>query len=78
MRLIEWMSNVGKAPSGGKEDAEDTVNGRAYRPDQFYRWVWDEEDRYTTQLTHDHADGWMRELAYGDTSRRTSRATGSP
>ncbi|MDB2276266.1 site-specific integrase [Halorubrum ezzemoulense] len=69
VRLIEWMVNLGKSPEKAEGYAEDTVNGRAYRLDQFYRWVWDEEDRYTTQLTHQHADDWMRELAYGDTSQ---------
>lgn len=69
VRLIEWMVNLGKSPEKAEGYAEDTVNGHAYRLDQFYRWVWDEEDRYTTQLTHQHADDWMRELAYGDTSQ---------
>jgi integrase len=63
------MQNVGKSPAEGKGYAPDTVSGRAYRLDAFYRWVWEEEDRYTTQITHDHADDWMRELAYGDTSQ---------
>jgi len=31
--------------------------------DQFYRWVWDQEDGYTTNLTHDHADNYLRHLA---------------
>jgi integrase len=69
VRLIEWMQNLGKNPAEGEGYAQDTVNDRAYRLDQFYRWVWDQEDRYTIQTTHDHADGWMRELAYGDSSQ---------
>lgn len=67
--LISWMRNIGKSPAKGEGYAPDTVNGRAYRLDAFYRWVWKEEGRYTTQVTHDHADEWMRELAYGDTSQ---------
>lgn len=31
--------------------------------DQFYRWVWDEYDGYTTDVTHDHADAYLRNLA---------------
>lgn len=69
VRLIAWMQDLGKSPEEGKGYADDTVNGRAYRLDQLYRWVWEQEERYTTTLTHDHADAWMRELAAGDTSQ---------
>jgi integrase len=69
VRLISWMENLGKSPEQGEGYAQDTVNGRAYRLDAFYRFVWEEEGRYTTQVTHDHADEWMRKLAYGDTSQ---------
>ena len=69
VRLISWMQDIGKNPEQGEGYAQDTVNDRAYRLDQFYRFVWDYEDRYTTQITHDHADAWMRELAAGDTSQ---------
>lgn len=43
------MTNIGKSPEKGQGYAEDTVSGRAYRLDKFYRWVWSQEDRYTTQ-----------------------------
>lgn len=69
VRLIEWMLTLGKSPEEAEGYAKDTVDGRAYRLDQFYRWVWEQEDRYTTTITHEHADEWMRELAYGDTSQ---------
>ena len=36
--------------------------------DMFYRWVWDHEGEYTAEVTHDHADAYMRELAYEDYS----------
>lgn len=57
------MRNVGKSPVEGKGYATDTVSGRAYRLDAFYQWIWDQEGRYPTQITHDYADEWMRELA---------------
>jgi hypothetical protein len=34
--------------------------------DRFYRFVWDQEDGYTVNVSHDHADAWMKELARGD------------
>jgi integrase len=36
--------------------------------DQFYRWVWDTEGRYTTDIQHQHADDWLRSLAEENTS----------
>jgi len=32
--------------------------------DQFARWVWDKHGGYTTQFTHDHADDYLRQLAF--------------
>ena len=68
-RLLEWALTIGKNPEHAEGYAETTVHGRAYRLDQFYRWVWTEFDGYTTDITHEHADAWMRELAYGDDSQ---------
>lgn len=68
-RLIRWCLNIGKNPNHAEGYAFYTVRGRASRLDQFYRWVWDEVGRYTTDITHDHADDFMRHLAYGDTSQ---------
>lgn len=31
--------------------------------DQFYRWGWEYEDGYLTNVTHEHADAWMKDLA---------------
>jgi site-specific recombinase XerD len=36
--------------------------------DRFYRWVWDRENGYTTQVSHWHADQYLDELAYEDYS----------
>jgi integrase len=67
--FLNWLINIGKNPSKGEGYAKETVRGRSCRVDQFYRWVWSEEGRYTTTVTHDHADTYMEELAYGDTSQ---------
>ena len=65
---LSWLLAFGKNPERGDGYAPATIAKRAYRIDQFYRWVWGEESRYTTNVTHDHADRWMKELAYGDFS----------
>lgn len=65
---LEWLLAVGKAPKRGEGYAHSTVANRAYRMDAFYRFVWEREGRYTADVTHEHADAWMRELASNETS----------
>lgn len=65
---IRWLLAFGKNPDKVEGYATTTVSNRAHRMDYFYRWVWDEEGGYTTQITHQHADEWMQDLAYGDYS----------
>jgi hypothetical protein len=48
--------------------AESMVKCRGHRIDAFYRWVWDGEGGYTANVTHDHADAWLRHLARQDHS----------
>lgn len=66
--LIKWMKNLGKDPSKARGYAHETSRRRATNSDMFYRWTWDEHDGYTTNVTHDHADDYMRKLAYSDYS----------
>ena len=66
--LIRWLLHIGKNPRKAEGYAVETIKTRAFRMDQFMRWVWEEEDRYTTNFTQDHADDYVKELAYsGDT-----------
>jgi site-specific recombinase XerD len=68
-RLIRWMDQLGKDPERAEGYARETVKQRAYRLDRFYRHVWNElEDGYTTQITTDHADEYMRHMAIQDHS----------
>ena len=60
---LDWLLTFGKEPEKAEGYAKTTVSTRAYRMDQFYRWVWTQEDGYTTNLTHDHADEYLRHLA---------------
>ena len=54
-QCLDWLLTFGKNPDRAEGYADTTVENRAYRMDQFNRWVWTEEDGYTTSLTHDHA-----------------------
>jgi integrase len=60
---LDWLLTFGKDPDRAEGYALGTVDPRASRMSRFYRWVWDENGGYTTHVTHDHADGWMRDLA---------------
>jgi site-specific recombinase XerD len=61
-QCLEWLLVFGKDPKKAEGYARTTVKNRAHRMDQFYRWVWD-RDGYTTNVTHDHADSYLRWLA---------------
>jgi len=65
---LDWLLHFGKNPKKAEGYARTTVKYRSHRMDQFYRWVWDEEERYTTNVTHDHADAWLRHVARQDKS----------
>ncbi len=65
-QCLEWLLTFGKDPEKAEGYAKTTVSNRAYRMDQFYRWVWEYEDGYTTNPTHEHADEYQRYLAGTD------------
>lgn len=65
---LEWLLAVGKGPKHAEGYVFQTVKARAQRIDMVYRWVWNREGEYTVEVTHDHAEAYMRELAYGDYS----------
>lgn len=54
--LLRWPLHLGKAPANAVGYSASTVRRDAYRIDQFYRWVWDQEDGYTTAITHERDD----------------------
>jgi len=66
--FLRWSLGVGKDPERGKGYSAHTVKGRAYRVDKFYRWVWNEFDGYTTNVTHERADAFLKRLAYEERS----------
>jgi len=67
-QCLEWLLVYGKNPKKADGYAQTTVKCRSHRMDQFYRWVWDREEGYTTSVTHDHADAYLRYLAKEDYS----------
>jgi len=61
---LKWLMTFGKDPEKAEGYARTTVKRRASRMDIFYRWLWDEEGQYVADITHDHADAFLKQLAY--------------
>lgn len=67
-RCLSWLLTFGKDPETAEGYAKTTVKSRAARMDQFYRWLWEYEDGYTSHLTIGHADAYLEHLATVDAS----------
>ncbi|SEH13262.1 Site-specific recombinase XerD [Natronorubrum sediminis] len=67
-KLVEWLLVFGKDPDMVEGYAEATVKNTAARLDKFYRWTWNDGKGYTTEITHSHANDYMKELARRDES----------
>lgn len=65
---LTWLLNRGKDPELHEGYARSTVSNRGSRMDYFYRWVWQQEDRYVANPTLDHADAFVDMLAERETS----------
>jgi len=65
---LAWLLIEGQHPIGAEGYSYHTVYRFAYRHDKFYRWVWEQEGKYTIDITHDHAHNWIEKIAYSDTS----------
>lgn len=62
--LLRWLSAVGKNPTQREGYADETVRNVTYHTDRFYRWRWDETDRYSTGITPDEADDYLESLIF--------------
>ncbi|REA01264.1 integrase [Haloferax sp. Atlit-6N] len=66
---VKWLLNLGKNPDKADGYAYTVSKRRAHDTDVFYRYVWSEHaDGYTTTVTHEHANAYMKQLAYSDYS----------
>lgn len=77
LAFIGWLHRRGKDPSAGVGYAPKTVENTAYRTSKFMRYVWDLEGTFTLELTHEHADRYLDDLAaagvsgtHGDQERK--------
>ena len=65
--FLEWLTACGKDPTSFEGYAEDTVKRTAIRCAKFDRFVWDREGGYSLP-SREHADAYLRHLAYEDYS----------
>lgn len=73
-QCLEWLLTFGIDPESAEGYAFLTVKNRATRMDQFYRWVWNHEDGYTSSITTEHADAYLTHLARKETSNASKSA----
>lgn len=67
---LTWLQDKGKNPDRDIGYSASEVTTRATRLDQFYRWVWDEFETRTVDVTHEHADAFVDGLAEDEIRRR--------
>jgi site-specific recombinase XerD len=64
--MLTWLLQQGKDPRHGEGYSPTTLKDR--RIDQFYRWVWNHEDGYTSDIKTRHANRYDNEFKLHDTS----------
>ena len=71
LELAKWLLNLGKNPAKAEGYSHSHAKSTMYRLDLFYRYIWDQEQRFIQTLTPEHADSWMRHLAKRDLKEST-------
>ncbi|MFK5603756.1 MULTISPECIES: tyrosine-type recombinase/integrase [Haloferax] len=64
--VLTWLANYGKHPEKGEGLAESTLQSTHYKLETVFRWLWDYEQKYTTDLTPEKADRFIHLLNMSD------------
>jgi integrase len=64
--LAEWLHTEGKNPGKIEGYSQSVVETTMNRLDLFFRFVWDQKQRYTTSIGTEEADQWITSLAKRD------------
>ncbi|MFD1564636.1 tyrosine-type recombinase/integrase [Haloarchaeobius amylolyticus] len=64
--LIKWLIRMGKDPKKLEGYAIATAKNYATILDAFYRWAWENQGGYTTDLSHEDAENFLREKMLED------------
>jgi integrase len=70
--VLSWLATYGKHPEKGQGLAESTLQSTHYKLEIVFRWLWEDEDAYTTDFTPDHADRFIRLLNRSDSMADSS------
>ncbi|AFZ73760.1 tyrosine-type recombinase/integrase [Natronobacterium gregoryi] len=74
--LFKWMVTEGKNPRAGDGYSLSSLSEHSSRLDQFLRWLWNHEGRFTVRVTQDHADDYLETvLRESDYSKNHKRKT---
>lgn len=65
---LRWLLTFGRTRIRSRAMPSRQFALEPNRMDMFYRWSWEQEGRYVADVTHEHADEWMQELAYQEKS----------
>lgn len=60
--LLTWLGSYGKNPERAKGLAKSTLQSTHYKLETTFRWLWTDEDCYTTNFTPAHADRFIQLL----------------
>ena len=66
--VLSWLATYGKHPEKGQGLAETTLQSTHHKLEIVFRWLWEDEDAYTTEFTPDHADRFIRLLNLSELS----------
>ncbi len=61
-QFIQWLATQGKNPKALEGYAKDTYTTYANLICKFHRYVWEENNGFTTDLTHQQAEDYLKEL----------------
>lgn len=71
LEIAKWLLNLGENPAKAEGYSHSHAKSTMYRLDLFYRYIWDQKQRFIQTLTPEHADSWMRHLAKRDLKEST-------
>jgi len=64
--VLTLLATYGKNPGKGEGLAGTTLKSTHYKLETIFRWLWDYEERYKTELTPAEADRFIRVLNMSD------------
>lgn len=65
-KLIKWLTQQGQDPEKLEGYAHDTARNYASIIDKMTRWVWVHRGGYTTEISHDEGEAYLKEQALSE------------